>query len=85
MLTLLLLASTLRPVQQAVPEINAPDASGKVWSFSGMGMDPMSGEAVNFDEKVTVTDNDHHLFEMYGPGPDGKVYKMMEISYTRKK
>ena len=63
----------------------APDASGKIWTFSGMGMDPMSGEAVNFNEKITVTDNDHHLFEMWGPGPDGNVFKMMEISYTRKK
>ena len=61
----------------------APD--GKSWTFSGMGMDPMSGEAVNFNEKITVTDNDHHLFEMWGPGPDGNLFKMMEISYTRKK
>lgn len=62
-----------------------PDRSGKIWTFNGMGMDPMSGESVSFDEKITVTDNDHHLFEMYGPGPDGNVFKMMEISYTRKK
>jgi hypothetical protein len=63
----------------------APDASGKTWSFSGMAMDPMSGEAVNFDEKITVVDNDHHVFEMYGPGPNGAMYKMMEITYVRKK
>lgn len=58
---------------------------GKTWSFSGMMMDPMSREAVNVDEKITVTDNDHHVLEMYGPGPDGMNFKMMEISYTRHK
>ncbi len=62
-----------------------PDAGGKTWSFNGSGMDPMSGESVGFDEKITVVDNDHHTFEMYGPGPDGHNFKMMEITYTRKK
>jgi hypothetical protein len=62
-----------------------PDAGGKIWTFSGAGMDPMSGESVNLDEKITVVDNDHHSFEMSGPGPDGRMFKMMEITYTRKK
>jgi hypothetical protein len=34
---------------------------------------------------VTVTDENHHSMEMWMPGPDGKVFKMMEITYTRKK
>lgn len=62
-----------------------PDATGKKWQFSAMGMDPVSGEPVNFDEQMTMIDKDHQLFEMFGPGPDGTQYKMMEISYTRKK
>ena len=37
------------------------------------------------DSKMTVTDKDHHTMEMWGPGPDGKMYKMMEIKYSRKK
>jgi hypothetical protein len=32
-----------------------------------------------------MADNDHHTFEMWGPDPTGKVFKMMEIQYTRKK
>jgi len=64
---------------------SAPEGSGKTWSFSGMMMDPMSSEAVNFDEKITVVDNDHHILEMYGPGPNGATFKMMEITYTRHK
>ena len=62
-----------------------PDASGKNWNFSAMSMDPVSGEAVSLTEKMTMIDNDHQLFEMYGPGPDGSNFKMMEITYTRKK
>src|SRR5436853_1223117 len=62
---------------------NAPEGSGKTWSFNGMMMDPMSGEAVNYDEKIIVVDNDHHVLEMYGPAPNGAMFKMMEISYTR--
>ena len=62
-----------------------PDASGKVYSFTGMMSDPMSGEPSSVDEKVTVVDNDHHTMEMWGAGPDGNMYKMMEINYTRKK
>jgi len=62
-----------------------PDPSGKTWRFAAMSMDPLSGESVNFDERMTLLDNDHQIFEMYGPGPDGTNFKMMELSYTRKK
>ena len=71
-------------IAASVPD-GAPDATGKTWTFNGMGMDPVSGEAVNYDEKITVVDNDHHVFEMYGPGPSGGMFKMMEITYTRHK
>ena len=62
-----------------------PDASGKNWRFAASSVDPVSGDPVNIDERLTVVDNDHQVFEMYGPGPDGSIYKMMEITYTRKK
>ncbi len=52
---------------------------------SGTMDDPMSGKSQMVNNKVTVTDNDHHTMEMWGPGPDGKAFKMMEISYARKK
>jgi hypothetical protein len=61
------------------------DASGNVMTFSGMMNDPMTGKACKLTTKSTVTDNDHMLMEMWGPDPSGKVYKMMEIAYTRKK
>ncbi len=62
-----------------------PDPSGKTWNFTASMMDPMSGESVSAEEKMTVIDNDHQVWEMYGPGPDGRNYKMMEITYTRRK
>jgi hypothetical protein len=45
----------------------------------------VTGKPAPLKEKMTYVDNDHLLFEMWGPAPDGKTYKMMEINYTRKK
>ena len=61
------------------------EADGKVMKFSGTMNDPMTGKACKLTSKVTVADSDHHTMEMWGPDPSGKVYKMMEITYTRKK
>jgi len=61
------------------------DASGKSYEFSSTMDDPMSGKSMPVKSKVTVTDDDHHSMEMWSPGPDGKMFKMMEINYTRKK
>jgi hypothetical protein len=61
------------------------EADGKVMKFSGTMNDPMTGKACKLTSKVTVADNDHHTMEMWGPDPSGKVYKMMEITYARKK
>jgi uncharacterized protein DUF1579 len=58
---------------------------GKTWTFKSVGTDPMTGKDMPGEMKLTVPDNDHHTMEMWGPGPDGKMYKMMEIVYTRRK
>lgn len=55
------------------------------WKFTGTMGDPMSGKDSPVEEKVTVVDKDHHTFEMWSPGPDGKMFKVMEIKYARKK
>jgi hypothetical protein len=47
--------------------------------------DPMSGRSLPMEDKITVVDNDHHKMEMWTKGPGGKMMKMMEIEYTRKK
>jgi hypothetical protein len=58
---------------------------GKVWKFTGTMADPMTGKDTTEEIRITVADHDHHSMEMWGPAPDGKVYKMMEIAYTRSK
>ena len=63
----------------------AVDAAGKVFTFKATTSDPATGKVTTADEKITIADNDHHTFEMWGKGPDGKTFKMMEIQYTRKK
>jgi hypothetical protein len=60
------------------------DPSGKTMTFTGMMDDPMAKKTQPFKEVMKVVDNDHHTFEMWSPGPDGKMFKMMEIAYTRK-
>lgn len=58
---------------------------GKTMTFKGTYADPMSGKDVECEEKMTVIDADHSVFEMWAPGPDGKLFKSMEIAYSRKK
>ena len=61
------------------------NGDGKSWSYVGTMSDPMTGKDARVESKITVTDDDHHTIEMWGPGPDGKMFKSMEIVYTRKK
>ncbi len=60
-------------------------ADGKTFTFTGSMSDPMTGKDSPLEEKITITDADHHTMEMWSPGPDGKMFKMMEIAYSRKK
>lgn len=61
------------------------NADGKSYTFTSTMDDPMTGKSSPVKETVTVVDDDHHTLEMWGAGPDGKMFKMMEIAYTRKK
>lgn len=60
-------------------------SDAKTWKYRETMSDPVSGKETTGESTMTLVDNDHHLSEMYGPGPDGKMFKMMEIAYTRKK
>jgi hypothetical protein len=59
--------------------------NGKTWKFNTSMPDPMTGKDAPVEQKVTVTDKDHHTMEMWTPGPEGRMFKMMEITYTRHK
>lgn len=60
------------------------DASGKSMTCKASFWDAMTGKPSTMEMKTSWTDHDHHSMEMWGAGPGGKKYKMMEITYTRK-
>ena len=62
-----------------------PAADGKSMTCkSSTVWDPMTNKPSPMEFKTSWTDKDHHQMEMWGMGPGGKKYKMMEITYTRK-
>jgi hypothetical protein len=61
------------------------DAGGKIFQFKATIADPLTGKLAPVEEKLTIEDADHHRFEMWSRGPDGKMFKNMEIRYTRRK
>ena len=54
-------------------------------TFIGTMNDPISKAAVKMKMNSKWVDPATEVFEMYGPGPDGKEMKMMEITYRKKK
>lgn len=61
------------------------DGSGKVLTTEGKTYDPMVGAERASKSVATVVDANTRKLEMFAPGPDGKMFKNMEITYTRKK
>ncbi len=59
------------------------DASGKVFTMTGEFSDPMGGK-VKQRQVITVKDDNTHTMDFYMTGPDGKEFKSMEMTYTRK-
>ena len=58
-------------------------ADTKTCTFKGTMPDAMAGKTVPVSETITYTDDDHFKFDLHGPGPNGKTFKMIEIAYTR--
>ena len=54
-------------------------------TFKGSWNDPVTKKAVDARFTSRWTNPDTQSVEMYGPGADGKEFKMMEMTYTRKK
>lgn len=59
--------------------------AGKTWKFTSTVSDPMTGKESTSEMRVTVADHDHHTMEMWDHAPDGKLVKIMEITYSRVK
>lgn len=60
------------------------DADVKVCTYHGDVWDPMTGKKATMKQVITWMDDNNFKNEMYGPGPDGKEAKMMEIVAKRK-
>lgn len=56
----------------------------KACTFNGSWNDPVKKGKINARMTTHWTSPTVEVFEMYGPGKDGKEFKMMEITYTKK-
>jgi Protein of unknown function (DUF1579) len=63
----------------------AAGSDPNTYEFTSSMDDPMSGKTMQLKEKMTVVDANHQTWEMWSPTPDGNMFKMMQIEYTRKK
>ncbi len=61
------------------------DAEGKTLTETGSMDDFMTGKPMQMKGQMHLVDNDHMNYEMWMSGPDGKMFKTVEIAYTRKK
>lgn len=61
------------------------DKSGKVITSWGTMDDVVAKKPMKVKSTVTIVDADHHSYESWSAGPDGKMVKNLEIHYTRKK
>jgi len=59
--------------------------NGKVLTWSMNYFDPMTKKPMVMREVDRTINDNSTVLEMYGPGPDGNEFKMMEITYTRSK
>ena len=65
-------------------QIGTCDAAGNVCNYSGDVWDPMSGQKSTMRSTITWMDDKTFKNEMFGPGPDGKEVKFMEIVAKKK-
>jgi len=51
-------------------------------TFAAESYEP-SGKRILFDAIVKIQDRDHHSFEMWTKGPNGKKFRTMIVEYVR--
>ncbi len=60
------------------------DPEKKVLKFRGSHRDPLTGRVINSSSKLDLSDPYRHKYVGYMTGPDGKSFKHMEGTTTRK-
>lgn len=61
------------------------EEGGKVMTFASEVDDYMSGTKAKVRSVLRIIDDNHHVFEMYAPGPDGQEFKTMVVKYSRRR
>jgi hypothetical protein len=58
-------------------------SDGKEITYMSKMPDPMSGQDVDVKMVYKVESPGRHIMEMHSPGPDGKMFMNMELTYTK--
>ncbi|UCH94056.1 MAG: DUF1579 family protein [Candidatus Aminicenantes bacterium] len=61
------------------------DKSGKTRIDTGMRTNIFTGREYKIRAVTTIINPDKYIYEYYEPDPNGSEFKVMEITYTRKK
>jgi hypothetical protein len=62
----------------------APEADGSI-TETGTMQDFMTGKPVSMKARTSMPDVDHMRYEMWMTGPEGKMFKNLDIAYSRVK
>ena len=55
-----------------------------MWVFEGETPDPMAGGLIPMRIETRMDGRDREINDFYKPGPDGTMYRMMELVYERR-
>lgn len=61
------------------------DETGTIFTMHGRHDDPLTGKPVKTRSITRIIDRKKHIFEMYREGVDGKMAKVLEVTYTRRR
>ncbi len=61
------------------------DAAGKTITFRSDFVSPFTNQKTYMTSVYKVEGPDRYVHSMFGPGPDGKDFQMVELVHTRKK
>ena len=60
------------------------DTSGNVVTLEGVYQDPVTGTSVRCRSITRIINRKKYTFELFKEGSDGKLFKALDITYTRK-
>ena len=61
------------------------DGTGKSATLKASVANAVTGKPTPLELRLSILDNGDHMSELWGQGPSGKMFRMMELRYTRTK